>query len=90
MLEAAFLCAQLRLTPDQVEAKRALEAAVEEVKEELTLEDDASKKDELTVELKEREAKLDSLIQSFEVPGDDAPSACAWPVAMKCKSADVK
>ena len=61
--------AQLRLTPDQLESKRALEAAVQEVKDELEVEEDASKKDALNVELKEREGKLDGLMESFEVPG---------------------
>ena len=62
------LAAQLRLTPDQIEAKKALETAVEDVKEELSLEEDASKKEVLDVELKEREAKLEQLMDSFEVP----------------------
>jgi hypothetical protein len=58
---------QLRLSPDQVEAKKALEGAVEEVKLELEAEQDADKKELLTVELKDREAKLDDLMKHFEV-----------------------
>jgi uncharacterized protein YaiL (DUF2058 family) len=66
--EVPRFAAQLRLTPDQIEAKKALETAVEEVKEELSLEEDISKKEALDVELKEREAKLEQLMDSFEVP----------------------
>lgn len=58
---------QLRLSPDQLEAKTALESAVEEVKQELIAESDDQKKDALKVELKEREAKLDTLLAEFEV-----------------------
>jgi ABC-type Zn uptake system ZnuABC Zn-binding protein ZnuA len=58
---------QLRLSPDQLEAKTALESAVEEVKQELVAESDDQKKDALKVELKEREAKLDTLLAEFEV-----------------------
>ncbi|EIE26720.1 hypothetical protein COCSUDRAFT_52434 [Coccomyxa subellipsoidea C-169] len=56
----------LRLTPDQIEAKKALEAAVEEVKQDLEVEDDATKKEALQVELKDRESKLDGLMEQFE------------------------
>ncbi|KAK9916924.1 hypothetical protein WJX75_008824 [Coccomyxa subellipsoidea] len=56
----------LRLTPDQIEAKKALEAAVEEVKQDLEVEDDAAKKEALQVELKDRESKLDGLMEQFE------------------------
>ena len=58
---------QLRLSPDQLEAKTALESAVEEVKQELVAESDDQKKDALKVELKEREGKLDNLLAEFEV-----------------------
>lgn len=58
---------QLRLTPDQVEAKKALEAAVAEVKQDLEVEEDATKKEALQVELKDRESKLDGLLEQFEV-----------------------
>lgn len=58
---------QLRLSPDQVEAKKALEAAVSEVKEEIEGEQDAEKKELLAVELKDREQKLDDLMTEFEV-----------------------
>ena len=42
---------------------------MQEVKDELEVEEDAGKKDALNVELKEREGKLDGLMESFEVPG---------------------
>ena len=58
---------QLRLTPEQLDAKTALESAVEEVKQELAGENDDSKKDALTAELKEKETKLDTLMAEFEV-----------------------
>ena len=58
---------QLRLSPDQIEAKTALESAVEEVKQELAAEPDDQKKDALAAELKEKEAKLDTLMVEFEV-----------------------
>ena len=64
---------QLRLSPDQLEAKTALESAVEEVKQELVAESDDQKKDALKVELKEREAKLDTLLAEFEVTFADLP-----------------
>ncbi|BDA40634.1 hypothetical protein COCOBI_01-2870 [Coccomyxa sp. Obi] len=56
----------LRLTPDQLEAKKALEAAVEEVKQDLEVEEDADKQDALKVELKDRERKLEGLMEQFE------------------------
>lgn len=62
---------QLRLSPDQLEAKNALEAAVEEVKQELAGESEESKKDALTAELKEKESKLDTLMAEFEVTFHD-------------------
>ena len=43
---------QLRLSPDQIEAKAALESAVEDVKQELAAESDDQKKDALAAELK--------------------------------------
>ena len=64
---------QLRLSPDQLDAKTALESAVEEVKQELVAESDDQKKDALKVELKEREAKLDTLLAEFEVTFADLP-----------------
>ncbi|CAL5225429.1 g8245 [Coccomyxa viridis] len=57
---------QLRLTPEQLDAKTALESAVEDVKQELAAENDDSKKDALTTELKEKETKLDTLMAEFE------------------------
>lgn len=64
---------QLRLSPDQLDAKTALESAVEEVKQELVAESDDQKKDALKVELKEREAKLDTMLAEFEVIFADLP-----------------
>lgn len=58
---------QLRLTPEQLEAKTALESAVEDVKQELVGESNNEKKDALTADLKEKEAKLDTLMAEFEV-----------------------
>ena len=67
---------QLRLTPDQLEAKRALEAAVEEVKQDLEVEEDADKKDALKTELKDREMKLEGLMEQFEVRTCDYARSC--------------
>ena len=61
------LLLQLRLSPEQLDAKTALESAVEEVKQELAAESDDTKKDALTTELKEKESKLDTLMAEFEV-----------------------
>ena len=67
---------QLRLTPDQIEAKTALESAVEDVKQELAAESDDQKKDALAAELKEKETKLDTLMVEFEVRNEHSMS-CA-------------
>ncbi len=40
---------------------------MEEVKQDLEVEDDATKKEALQVELKDRESKLDGLMEQFEV-----------------------
>ena len=68
---------QLRLTPDQIEAKTALESAVEDVKQELAAESDDQKKDALAAELKEKETKLDTLMVEFEVSTEHSMSCHA-------------
>lgn len=74
---------QLRLTPDQIEAKKALEAAVEEVKQDLEVEDDAAKKEALQVELKDRESKLDGLMEQFEVRPCELARSCRVDVVFR-------
>ena len=68
---------QLRLSPDQIEAKTTLESAVEEVKQELAAESDDQKKDALAAELKEKETKLDTLMVEFEVSTEHSVSCHA-------------
>ena len=68
---------QLRLSPDQIEAKTALETAIEEVKQELAAESDDQKKDALTAELKEKETKLDTLMVEFEVSTEQSMASHA-------------
>ena len=68
---------QLRLTPDQIEAKTALESAVEDVKQELAAESDDQKKDALAAELKEKETKLDTLMVEFEASTEHSMSCHA-------------
>jgi hypothetical protein len=58
---------QLRLNHAQLEQKEAAEAAVEEVKAELAVAEDDSKKELLKVELADREEKLDALMEGFAV-----------------------
>lgn len=58
---------QLRLSPQQVEEKRAHEAAVQEIQDEISLEDDDAKRVVLAAELKARQDKLEALMEGFEV-----------------------
>lgn len=58
---------QLRLNPQQLEEKRAHEAAVKEIEDEISLEDDNSKREVLSTELAARQQKLDALMERFEV-----------------------
>lgn len=58
---------QLRLNPQQLEEKKAAEAAVSEVTELIEAEEDAAKKADLQVELKARQDALDELMDGFEV-----------------------
>lgn len=55
----------LRLNASQLEEKRAHEAAVKEIEEQVEAEEDATKKEVLRVELAAREAKLNSLTERF-------------------------
>ncbi len=56
---------QLRLNASQLEEKRAHEAAVKEIQDQVEAEEDATKKEVLRVELAAREAKLNSLTERF-------------------------
>ncbi|GAB4820772.1 hypothetical protein N2152v2_007818 [Parachlorella kessleri] len=56
----------LRLNPAQLEEKRAHEAAVKEVEDEIGLEDDEGKREVLSAELQARQQKLDRLMEGFE------------------------
>lgn len=56
---------QLRLSASQLEEKRAHEAAVKEIEDQIEAEEDESKKEVLRVERKARQEKLDSLIERF-------------------------
>jgi len=56
---------QLRLNASQLEEKRAHEAAVKEIQEQVEAEEDVTKKEVLRVELATREAKLTSLTERF-------------------------
>ena len=56
---------QLRLNASQLEEKRAHEAAVKEIEDQVAAEEDAAKKEVLRVELAARETKLNSLMERF-------------------------
>lgn len=56
---------QLRLNATQLEEKRAHEAAVKEIEDQVAIEEDAAKKEVLRVELTARETKLNSLMERF-------------------------
>ena len=59
-------CAQLRLSTEQFEERRAAEAAIKDVEEEIEVEEDADKRVTLTAELQSRKDKLDALLDGFE------------------------
>lgn len=50
-----------------MEEKRAHEAAVQEIQDEISLEDDDAKRVVLAAELKARQDKLEALMEGFEV-----------------------
>lgn len=60
-------CLQLRLNAQQLDEKRAAEAAVEEIKELIDAATSESSKEQLSEELTARQAKLDELMAGFEV-----------------------
>ena len=59
--------AQLRLTPEQAQEKEGIEENLTELKEALTLEEDAEKKTALEEELRAGQEKLDQLMDSIRV-----------------------
>ncbi len=69
MIAADFLTScqmQLRLTPDQIQEKRAAEASVAEAKGQLDESED-DKKGDAAAELAARQQKLEQLMQDFQV-----------------------
>lgn len=56
----------LRLSSEQFEERRAAEAAIKDVEEEIEVEEDADKRATLTAELQSRKDKLDALLDGFE------------------------
>jgi hypothetical protein len=60
---------QLRLNAQQLEEKRAAEAAVDEIKELIEAATSEGSKEPLQEELNARQAKLDELMAGFEVGG---------------------
>lgn len=67
---ACLLLLQLRLNAQQLEEKRAAEAAVAEIEELLAAEEDDAQQGPLKEELQARQAQLDELIAGFEVSQD--------------------
>ncbi|KAF5843472.1 hypothetical protein DUNSADRAFT_15767 [Dunaliella salina] len=63
---------RLRLNPQQMEEKAALEALVDEVKEQLAMETQESNRAALTELLKQREAAVDQLLDRFSHEALDA------------------
>lgn len=66
---ASFLHMQLRLNSQQLDEKRAAEAAVDEIKELLEAATSEASKEQLQEELNARQGKLDELMAGFEVGG---------------------
>ena len=58
---------QLRLNAQQLEEKRAAEAAVDEIKELIDAATSEASKDQLQEEMTARQGKLDELMAGFEV-----------------------
>ena len=58
---------QLRLSPEQNDAKRDAEQAVKEVEDEVLAETDESKQEGLKAELASRKEKLSALMDGFQV-----------------------
>ena len=65
--DCLYLLLQLRLTPEQNDAKRDAEQAVKEVEDEVLAETDESKQEGLKAELASRKEKLSSLMDGFQV-----------------------
>ena len=71
------MCAQLRLTREQEDEKRALEGAIEEAEFEADQEVDEAQKKEKAAEVASRKAKLDDLLETFEArPGSQSLVPC--------------
>lgn len=67
LLAVAALLLQLRLNAQQLEDKRAAEAAVAEIEELIAAETEEAGKEPLKEELHARQAQLDELLAGFEV-----------------------
>ena len=57
----------MRLKPDQVEQREQAEAAIQEIKTDLAQEEDPEKQQTLKTELANREEKLETLMDGFQV-----------------------